>query len=69
VKHSPLKKPVGKALSPTNAKQTGQETSDHYKAVLPPSQAVRRIMRKHGLPEPSARSYALLVYGETALNG
>ena len=22
----------------------------------PPSQAVRRIMRKHGLPEPSARS-------------
>ena len=35
----------------------------------PPSQAVRRIMRKHGLPEPSARSYVLLAYGEAALNG
>ncbi len=34
----------------------------------PPS-AVRRIMRKHGLPEPSARSYALLAYGEAALHG
>lgn len=35
----------------------------------PPSQAVRRIMRKHGLPEPSARAYVLLAYGEAALNG
>ncbi len=35
----------------------------------PPPQAVRRIMRKHGLPEPSARSIATLAYGETALNG
>jgi hypothetical protein len=35
----------------------------------PPSSAVRRIMRKHGIPEPSARSYALLAYGEAALHG
>ena len=35
----------------------------------PPSQAVRRIMQKHGLPEPSARSLAQLAYGEAALNG
>ena len=35
----------------------------------PPSQAVRRIMRKHGLPEPSARAYVLLAYGEGALHG
>lgn len=35
----------------------------------PPSQAVRRIMRKHGLTEPSARSVAFLAYGEAALNG
>lgn len=35
----------------------------------PPSEAVRRIMRKHGLPEPSARTLALLAYGEAALNG
>ena len=35
----------------------------------PPSQAVRRIMRKHGFLEPSARAYALLAYGEAALNG
>jgi len=34
-----------------------------------PSEAVRRIMRKHGLPEPSARTLALLAYGEAALNG
>lgn len=34
----------------------------------PPS-AVRRIMRKHGLSEPAARTYAFLVYGEPALNG
>lgn len=35
----------------------------------PPPIAVRRIMRKHGLPKPSARSYALLAYGEAALHG
>lgn len=35
----------------------------------PPSEAVRRIMRKHGLPESSARTFALLAYGEAALNG
>ncbi|SLN76317.1 hypothetical protein ROG8370_03865 [Roseovarius gaetbuli] len=34
MKHSPLKKSVSKALSPTNAKQAGQETSDYYRAVL-----------------------------------
>jgi len=34
-----------------------------------PSEAVRHIMRKHGLPEHSARTLALLVYGETAING
>lgn len=34
-----------------------------------PCEAVRRIMRKHGLPEPSARTLALLAYGEAALNG
>jgi len=28
------------------------------------SVAVRRIMRKHGLSEPSARSLAFLVYGD-----
>ncbi|XHY18413.1 hypothetical protein SuNHUV7_32260 (plasmid) [Pseudoseohaeicola sp. NH-UV-7] len=39
------------------------------KRCQPPSQAVRRIMRKHGLPEPSARSYALLAYGEASLDG
>ena len=43
--------------------------SDVDKCSQPSSQAVRRIMRKHGLPEPSARSYALLAYGEGALNG
>jgi hypothetical protein len=31
--------------------------------------SVRRIMRKHGLPEPSARTLALLAYGEAALHG
>ena len=46
---------------------TGRSTTD--KRSQPPSQAVRRIMRKHGLPEPSARSYVLLAYGEAALNG
>ncbi|WP_390915192.1 hypothetical protein [Pseudosulfitobacter sp. SM2401] len=34
----------------------------------PPS-AVRRIMRKHGLSEPAAWSYAFLAYGEAALHG
>ena len=31
--------------------------------------AVRRIMLKHGLSEPAARSFALLAYGERALHG
>ena len=35
----------------------------------PPPQAVRRLMRKHGLPEPSARFIAGLAHGEGALNG
>jgi hypothetical protein len=35
------------------------------KRTQPPSQAVRRIMRKHGLPEPSARVIAELHYGVT----
>jgi hypothetical protein len=35
----------------------------------PTPSAVRRIMRKHGLPEASARYYALLAYGEAALHG
>jgi hypothetical protein len=35
----------------------------------PQPQAVKLIMRKHGLAEPSARAYALLAYGESALNG
>jgi len=30
---------------------------------------VRRIMRKHGLPEPSARTIVALAYGETRLHG
>lgn len=30
----------------------------------PISAPVRRVMRKHGLSEPSARSLALLVYGD-----
>ncbi len=34
-----------------------------------PSSAVRRIMQKHGLPEPTARAVAALAYGEIALNG
>ena len=34
-----------------------------------PSSAVRRIMRKHGLSEPAARSYAFLAYGENSLHG
>ena len=34
-----------------------------------PSNAVRRLMRKHGLSEPSARFYVLHAYGEAALNG
>ena len=33
-----------------------------------PSEAVRHIMRKHGLSEPSARTFALLAYGEAALH-
>jgi hypothetical protein len=36
--------------------------------TTPPS-AVRRIMRKHGLSEPAAWSYAFLAYGEAALHG
>ncbi|GLQ25781.1 hypothetical protein [Sulfitobacter pacificus] len=35
----------------------------------PPPNAVRRIMRKHGLSEPAAWSYALHAYGESALHG
>lgn len=34
-----------------------------------PPNAVRRIMRKHGLSEPAAWSYALVAYGEAALHG
>jgi hypothetical protein len=30
---------------------------------------VRRIMRKHGLTEPSARAVAGLAYGEVAIYG
>lgn len=39
------------------------------KRPAPLPQAVRRIMRKHGLPEPSARAIAALAYGEAAMNG
>ncbi len=38
------------------------------KHATPPPRAVRRIMYKHGLSEPAARSYALLAYGEAVLN-
>lgn len=31
--------------------------------------AVRRVMLEHGFPEPSARAYVLLAYGEAALHG
>lgn len=34
-----------------------------------PLPAVVNIMHKHGLPEPSARSIALLAFGEGASNG
>jgi hypothetical protein len=42
---------------------------DKHSQPQPQPQAVRLIMRKHGLAEPSARAYALLAYGESALNG
>lgn len=35
----------------------------------PVNAIVRRIMRKHGLSEPSARTLALLALGESALDG
>ena len=44
-------------------------SSKKDKHSQPQPQAVRLIMRKHGLAEPSARAYALLAYGESALNG
>ncbi len=30
---------------------------------------VRRIMRKHGLPEPTARAIAALAFGDVAVTG
>ncbi len=39
------------------------------KRPTPPPSAVRRIMRKHGFPEPVARLYVLHAFGEAALNG
>jgi hypothetical protein len=43
------------------------ESRDKRAAPLPA--AVRRIMRKHGLSAPSARTYVLLAHGEAALYG
>ncbi|MFG6637039.1 hypothetical protein ACGYJ8_13845 [Sulfitobacter sp. 1A12126] len=40
-----------------------------HKHPKPPPIAVRPIMRKHGLPEPSAGFYGRLAYGEAALHG
>lgn len=36
---------------------------------MPPPSAVRRIMRKYGLSEAAAWSYAFHAYGEAALHG
>jgi hypothetical protein len=39
------------------------------KRPAPLPAAVRRIMRKHGLTEPNARTVAFLAHGEAAFNG
>jgi hypothetical protein len=39
------------------------------KRAAPLPAAVRRIMRKHRLSAPSARTYVLLAHGEAALHG
>ena len=41
----------------------------HAQRPAPVPASVRRIMRKHGLSEPAAWSYAFLAYGEAALHG
>lgn len=38
------------------------------KRASTPPKTVRRIMQKHGLPEPTARAVAALAYGEIASN-
>lgn len=37
-------------------------------ACTTPPSAVQRVMRKHGLPEPTARLIAALAYGEAAMH-